>query len=89
MTDDRSNYEEVWVEAEDGQSMCALINGHTGFLMYRRHPGDSGFTSRNPNYRGPTDAVQEYYLNNGQRDEYPMLWAIPFPPWCRWMAASQ
>jgi len=46
-------------------------------LMYLRAPGDAGMTSRNPNYSGAPDAVQDYYLNNGQRDEYPLAWAIP------------
>ena len=39
--------------------------------------GDAGFSSRNPNYTGPSDAKLEYFLNNGQGDEYPMAWALP------------
>ena len=70
-------YDEIWVEAGDGQSMCALINGDLGWLMYLREPGDAGFSSRNPDYKGNPDATREYYLSNGQMDEHPAAWAIP------------
>jgi len=39
--------------------------------MYLRYEGDAGFSSRNPQYKGPENAVLEYWLSNGQRDEYP------------------
>lgn len=74
---DRSRFNEVWVESPDGQSMCALINGDRGWLMYLREEGDAGFSSRNPDYAGPIDAEIEYYLSNGQRDTYPASWALP------------
>jgi hypothetical protein len=70
-------YHEVWARAPDGQSLCALINGDLGWLMYLRQPGDAGFSSRNPNYSGPENATIEYVLSNGQRDEYPASWALP------------
>lgn len=70
-------YREVWLESPDGQSLCALINGGQGWLMYLRENGDAGFSSRNPNYNGPADATIEYRLNNGQHDEYPASWALP------------
>ena len=74
---DRSRYREVWSNAPDGQALCALINGDVGMLMYLRQPGDAGFSSRNPDYRGPPEAMIEYFLENGQRDEYPRAWALP------------
>jgi hypothetical protein len=77
MAIDKSKYDEVWIEAGDGQLMCALINGELGWLMYLRKPGDAGFSSRNPDYAGPPDAKLEYYLSNGQRDLYPLAWALP------------
>lgn len=40
--------------------------------MYLRYNGDAGFSSRNPSYAGQPDANQEYYLSNGQREEYPL-----------------
>jgi len=71
-------YKEIWAEARDGQAMVALVNGDTGWLMYVRHSdGDAGFSSRNPAYSGPEDAVQDYRLSNGQSDEYPLAWALP------------
>lgn len=45
--------------------------------MYLRQPGDAGFTSRNPEYDGPPDAMIEYRLSNGQFDTYPLAWALP------------
>lgn len=71
--DDESNDDE---SAQDSQYMSALVNGNTGCLFYLRYNGDVGFSSRNPAYSGSEDAVQEYYLCNGQRDEFPMAWAI-------------
>lgn len=38
--------------------------------MYLRHEGDSGFSTQNPDYAGPKDAVMEFCLSNGQPDEY-------------------
>lgn len=74
---DRSRYNEVWVELPDGQAMCALINGDLGWLVYLRESGDVVFSSRNPEYTGPPDAVVEYQLSNGQCDVYPASWALP------------
>jgi len=76
MGHERAGFQEVWVKVGD-QSLCALINGDRGWLMYLREAGDSGFSSRNPVYDGPVDATIEYYLDNGQRDEYPASWAYP------------
>lgn len=59
--------------------MCALINGDIGWLMYIRNNGDPGFSSRNPDYRGLEEATIEYVLSNGQRDECPASWGLPYP----------
>lgn len=69
-----SKYKEI---SPDGQLMCALVNGDSGWLMYLREEGDAGFSSRNPNYSGPAGATIEFILSNGQRDEYPTSWALP------------
>ena len=45
--------------------------------MYLRRPDDTGLHSVNPSYEGPPDAMQQYRLNNGQEDEYPLSWALP------------
>jgi len=65
------------LESPDGQFLCALINGDRGWLMYLRESGDSGFSSRNPNYTGPPHEEIEYELSNGQHDFYPASWALP------------
>jgi hypothetical protein len=57
---------EVWIESLGSQSLCALINGDFGWLMFLRWEGDSGFSSRNPDYSGPPDAEIAYRLNNVQ-----------------------
>jgi len=71
---------EVWLYAESGwPAICALVNGSSAWLMFLREEGDSGFSTRNPNYAGPADAAIEYFLSNGQRDEYPAEWDITTP----------
>jgi hypothetical protein len=72
-----SPYQEIWAEGPHTQSMCALINGSMGWLMYLREPGDAGFSSRNPEYSGSPDATIDYVLSNGQLDSYPASWAYP------------
>jgi|SRR5215472_9110689 len=77
MASELTRFREQWLELSDGQSMCALIHGSVGFLMYLPNNGDAGFTSRNPDYGGPQGAQIEYELSNGQRDFYPASWALP------------
>lgn len=48
-----------------------------GWIMYLRHKGDPGFSSRNQDYKGPESATIDYVLSNGQRDLYPASWALP------------
>ena len=72
-----SAFDEIWLESPDGQSLCALINGDRGWLMYLRGEGDSGFSSRDPTYIGDPKAKIEYRLSNGQQDWYPTSWSLP------------
>jgi hypothetical protein len=73
----RTQFSEIWMHASTNwPAICALINGDSAWLMFMRHEGDAGFSTRNPNYAGPPQAVIEYYLSNGQRDEYPASWNI-------------
>jgi len=73
----RIQFSEVWLQHTAGwPASAALINGEAAWLMYVRHEGDAGFSTRNPLYTGPKKAVIEYYLSNGQRDEYPASWNI-------------
>ena len=68
---------EVWVAHDAFPSACALVNGDLGWLMVLRYAGDAGFSSRNPRYGGPAEALLEYRLANGQVDKYPASWAYP------------
>ena len=73
----RTQFSEVWLQHTDGwPAIAALVNGEAAWLMYVRHEGDAGFSTRNPQYTGPNKAVIEYYLSNGQRDEYAASWNI-------------
>jgi hypothetical protein len=68
---------ELWVGAPPDQSLCGLISGDVGWLMYLREHGDAGFSSRNPRYSGAPDALIDFYLGNGQHDRYPAAWVLP------------
>jgi hypothetical protein len=73
----RTQFSEVWMQHAGGwPAIAALINGEAAWLTYLRHEGDAGFSTRNPQHAGPEKAVIEYYLSNGQRDEYPASWNI-------------
>lgn len=74
-------FTELWLDAgEDGPTLGILVNGERAMLVYLRdHDGDPGFTSCDPDYAGPADAMMEFMLDNGQRDEQPAAWAIPLP----------
>jgi immunity protein Imm1 of predicted polymorphic toxin system len=70
-------FSEVWLDTgEDGPSLTMLVNGERAWLMYLRHHEDAGFSSRNPEYSGPPDALMEFVLVNGQGDEYPVAWTV-------------
>lgn len=102
----RSQFLEVWLQHTAGwPAMAALINGEAAWLMYVRHEGDAGFSTRDPQYAGPKKAAIEYYLSSGQRDEYPASWNITtaeairglefffeeegMAPWLQWNDDSQ
>jgi hypothetical protein len=74
---DESQYQELWFDGPHHQSLCVLINGGLGWMMYLPEPGSAGLSSRNPDYMGPADATTDYLLSNGQRDRYPASWALP------------
>jgi immunity protein Imm1 of predicted polymorphic toxin system len=73
----RAQFSEVWLQHMAGwPAMGALINNQAAWLSYVRYEGDAGFSTRDPKYAGPAKAAIEYYLSNGQRDEYPASWNI-------------
>jgi len=67
-----NEFKEIWVHHNNGQRICALINGNIGWLMYLRHERDIGFSTRNPNEKKEQDL--KFILNNGQEDCYPRNW---------------
>lgn len=68
-------YKEIWLEGPTKQSICALINGNIGWLMYLRFEGDAGLSSRNLSENSKENV--EFILSNGQCDEYPKNWTYP------------
>lgn len=64
---------ELWLVASNGTAMSMLRNNEQAFLMFLRHPGDSGFVSQGVEAGTPV----QYTLSNGQVDEYPQSWCIP------------
>ena len=80
---ENGQYKEIWIhteETEDGErAMMALINGNYGWLMYINEEGDSGLSSRNPNYeRADEDGkTMDFMLSNGQLDKYPLSYVLP------------
>jgi Immunity protein Imm1 len=73
----RTQFSEVWAWHSTGwPTIGALINGEAAWLTFIRCEGDAGFSTRNPNFTGPQKTTIEYYLSNGQRDEYPGAWNI-------------
>ena len=73
----RTQFSEVWMQHSAGwPAIAALINGESAWLTFISHEGDAGFSTRNPKFTGPQKKMIEYYLSNGQRDEYPAAWDI-------------
>jgi hypothetical protein len=85
----RTSFRKSWNRSTDGllpkygcslrrrrPTICALVNADAAWLMYLRFDGDAGISTRNPDYSGAPNAVIEYRLTNGQRDEYPAGWDI-------------
>lgn len=69
---DESPIFELWATS-NGPSLCMLRHGGDAWLMYLRHEGDSGFSSRSLVERAGT---ADFRLGNGQWDEYPLSWCI-------------
>lgn len=62
-----------------GPILSVLVTGGSGWLMYLREPGDSGFHSWNAGYSGDETLQLPYRLANGQLDHYPARWTLPLP----------
>ena len=67
---------EIWLSAPGGASLCLLKSNERAVLMLLRTEGDAGLTSRATEPVG--DSVLQFTLANGQVDEYPAAWTVPF-----------
>ncbi len=70
---DQSPLFELWAYSPAGPSLCMLRNGDDAWLMYLRHEGDSGFSSRSASARAGS---ANFKLSNGQFDAYPLSWCV-------------
>ena len=73
----QNQFKEIEIKLEDGQYMYALINCNYGWLMYLSEEGDSGLSSRNPDYNGSDNETMKFTISNGQVDNYPLSWVLP------------
>ena len=80
----QQQYSEVWLDVgEEGPALMMLVNGDVAWLMYLSDlQADSSFHSCNPLYTGSVEARKEFFLSNGQRDEYPVAWTLPLEEAC-------
>jgi hypothetical protein len=73
---------EVWLSDGSGASICLLKSGPRVLLMFFAKPGEVGLTSRSAD-TPVVPANLEFHLSNGQVDEHPASWTVPFDDGCR------
>lgn len=71
-------YQEYSMSGHGERSLLVLFNPQKAMAIYFNYPGDSGFSTNNPN--GAEDVLQDFLLSNGQRDEYPESMLIDHRP---------
>lgn len=73
-----SGFSEVWLVIENGPYISTLINhsADRAFIIFGRYEGDPGLSSRSTEPAFMSDQPLEFYLGNGQCDEYPMAWTV-------------
>jgi hypothetical protein len=69
-------YIEISIDHNSFPSILTLINDEYGWMLFFRYDGDAGFHTINKNYDGNDFDVLEYYLSNGQLDEYPAKYTL-------------
>jgi hypothetical protein len=70
-------YFELWLTLPTDICISALINNDRALVIFGRYDGDAGLSSRNPDNADDNGKQIDFYLSNGQRDEYPLAWTIP------------
>ncbi len=63
-------YVQVWIHKEDGQALGVFFNRHFASVGWLTDDGDSA-TAIDMRYTGPDNALQEFYIEDGQLNEYP------------------
>ena len=72
----QQDYGELWLNQVGRTALCVLVNRDLAWLMFLQEEGNTGFHSVNPDYVGALDAEIEFFLSNGQQDEYPVRWCV-------------
>ncbi len=74
---EHSEHCEVWLDHPTGSALCLLKSGSRAMLMLLRGDGDSGMSSRANDVADRSDNLK-FILSDGQVDEYPLAWTVPF-----------
>ena len=70
-------FAEVWLQHDNGHTLGMLKSDDRALLLFLESPGAVGCTSRSSDDLPPS--LIPFRLTNGQMDEYPAAWTIPFP----------
>jgi hypothetical protein len=70
-------YLELWLTLPGDTCISALINDGRALVIFGRYDGDAGLSSRSRDVADDSGQQMEFYLSNGQRDEYPLAWTVP------------
>jgi hypothetical protein len=70
-------YLELWLTLPADICISALINDSRALVIFGRYDGDPGLSSRSRDFADDNGQQLEFYLSNGQRDQYPLAWTIP------------
>jgi hypothetical protein len=72
-----SPHSEIWLTGPEEQALCILVNGETASLLSLPEEGEPGWSSVNPDYDGPEDAMAAFVLADGRQDEVLASSAVP------------
>ncbi len=72
-----SGCDELIYSLPTGETLFVFVNGNRAWLLYLRHQyGDTGFSIRNPKYKGPAEATLDFRLGEGEVEYYPYSWTV-------------
>jgi hypothetical protein len=70
---DSFKHAEVWINSENGSSICLLKSLDFTFLMYLESQDHTSLVSHS---KSDTQGNIDFLLANGQIDVYPLIWCI-------------